>query len=78
MASVLGAWNPLGEAANTTEALEGYRYEAIDIISTIDLLSGPSRVENAIERVLTQAFDIVLDKEGLANAARDISSVLGV
>ncbi len=78
VAGVLEAWNPLGEAANTIDALDGYRYEAIDIISTIGILSGPFKVEKSIEQVLTQAFDIVLDREGLAKAAKDISSALGV
>lgn len=78
VASVLEAWNPLGEAANTVEGLDGYRVEAIDVISTIGILSGPDKVEQSVAQVLTQAFDIVLNEEALADAAKDISRVLGV
>ena len=78
VAYVLEAWNPLGEAANTIEQLDGYRYEAIDIISTINIMSGSSTVENSIEQVLTQAFDITLDTKRLTDAAIDISHILGV
>jgi len=38
VAKVLEEWNPLGDAANTVDGLDGYRYEAIDIISTIEHL----------------------------------------
>ena len=78
VAGILEAWNPLGEAANTVEDLSGYRYEAIDIISTISIKSGSSKVEKSIEQVLSQAFDIALDREALTHAAKDISCVLGV
>ena len=78
VAGVLEAWNPLGEAANTVEDLSGYRYEAIDIISTIGLMSGPSKVEKSIEQVLSQAFDLELDRKALANAAKEIAHVLGL
>ena len=78
VANVLEAWNPLGEAANTIEHLDGYRYEAIDIISTINIMSGSNTVESSIEQVLTQAFDITLDTKRLTDAAIDISHILSV
>lgn len=78
VANVLEAWNPLGEAANTIEQLDGYRYEAIDIISTINIMSGSNTVESSIEQVLTQAFDITLDTKRLTDAAIDISHILSV
>ncbi len=34
----LEEWNPLGDAANTVDGLDWYRYAAIDIISTIELV----------------------------------------
>jgi len=43
VAKVLEEWNPLGEAANTEEQLDGYRYEAIDIISTVQIVNGPGK-----------------------------------
>jgi len=38
VASVLNAWNPLGEKAKTITDLDGYRIEAIDILSTINYM----------------------------------------
>jgi len=78
VSSVLDSWNPLGEAANRIEDLSGYRYEAIDIISTVNLMAGPSRVEKSIQQVLFQAFDIEVDKAALSKAAKNISAILGV
>ena len=75
VAKVLEVWNPLGEAANTVDDLDGYRYEAIDIISTVELLSGANKVKKAIEQVLTQAFDFELDQSELAEAAKKVGSV---
>ena len=40
VAKILEKWNPLGENANSIKDLDGYRVEAIDIISTLDLLYG--------------------------------------
>lgn len=77
VAKVLEVWNPLGEAANTVDDLDGYRYEAIDIISTIELLSGANKVKKAIEQVLTQAFDIELEQAELAEVAQKVERLLG-
>lgn len=78
VSSILNSWNPLGEATNSIEDLSGYRYEAIDIISTVNIMAGPSKAEKSIQQVLFQAFDIELDKVELSNAARDISAILGI
>ena len=77
VAKVLEEWNPLGEAFNTVEQLDGYRYEAIDIISTINIFPGSNKVKNAIERVLTQAFGIELNETDLAKASKKIGLILG-
>lgn len=77
VAKVIEEWNPLGEAANTYDQLEGYRYEAIDIISTINISPSSIRVKNAIAQVLTQAFNIELDQGKLSEAAVTIKSILG-
>ena len=76
VAEVLEEWNPLGDAANTVEGLDGYRYEAIDIISTVELISGPNRVKKAISQVLTEAFNIELDQAELAQAAKKVERAL--
>ena len=77
VAKVLKEWNPLGDAANTVDGLDGYRYEAIDIISTIELLAGPNKVRKAMEQVLTEAFNIELDQAELAEAAKRVEGLLG-
>ena len=74
---VLKEWNPLGDAANTVDGLDGYRYEAIDIISTIELFAGPNKVRKAMEQVLTEAFNIELDQAELAEAAKRAEGLLG-
>jgi hypothetical protein len=77
VAKVLEEWNPHGDAVNTFEQLEGYRYEAIDIISTINILPASNGVKNAIEQVLTQAFNIELNQDKLSKAAATIKNILG-
>ena len=77
VAKALEEWNPLGDAANTVDGLDGYRYEAIDIISTIELLAGPNKVRKAISQVLTEAFNIELDQAELAEAAKRVEDLLG-
>jgi len=78
VASVLEEWNPLGDAANTVEQLDGYRYEAIDIISTINIANGPGIIKESIEQVLTQAFNIDLDKDKLDETANKIKDLLSL
>ena len=78
VANVLEEWNPLGEAANTVEQLDGYRYEAIDIISTIKIVNGPGKIKESIEQVLTQAFNIDLDKDKLDEATNKIINLLSL
>jgi len=78
VANVLEEWNPLGEAANTVEQLDGYRYEAIDIISTIKIVNSPGKIKESIEQVLTQAFNIDLDKDKLDEATNKIKNLLSL
>ena len=76
VAKVLEEWNPLGEKANTVEQLDGYRYEAIDIIATIKIVNGADKVKKSIEQVLTQAFNNELSQVKLAEAANKIVNLL--
>ena len=78
VANVLEEWNPLGEAANTVEQLDGYRYEAIDIISAVKIVSGPGKIKESIEQVLTQAFNIDLNKAKLEEATKKIKDLLSL
>jgi len=78
VANVLEEWSPLGEAASTVEQLDGYRYESIDIISTIKIVYGPGKIKESIEQVLTQAFNIDLDKDKLGEATIKIKDLLSL
>jgi len=76
IAKVIEEWNPLGEKANSIEGLEGYRYEAMDIISGSKILSKSQSVKESIYNVLTQAFHIELDDAQLSKAAKKIGSII--
>jgi len=76
VASIIEQWNPLGSAANTTDNLDGYRYEAIDIIATIQLSDSSDNVKKSIEQVLTQAFNIELNQTQLIEATSKIKNLL--
>ncbi len=78
VAKILDEWNPLGEAADSVNWLEGYRIEAIDIISSLRIIPGNNNVGKAIEKVLTQAFSIDLDKQLLQKASKNVAHPLGM
>ena len=78
VAKILDEWNPLGDVANTVDQLDGYYVEVIDIIVIIQIFRGKNKVEKAISEVLTQAFNIDLDKKMLSKASKDVADVLGV
>lgn len=65
VSEILQQWNPLGESASSMSDLEGYRYEAMDIISTATIAKKP--VREAVAHVLSQAFKIELDSEVLTH-----------
>jgi len=76
IAKVIEEWNPLGEKTNSIEGLEGYRYEAMDIISSSKILSSSQSVKESIFKVLTQAFHIELDDAQLSKTAEKIKSLI--
>ena len=76
IASILEKWNPLGEKASSIPDLDGYRVEAIDILSTINIISGSNKVERAINQVLAQAFDLELDKSELSRIAMEVKNTI--
>ena len=63
VANVLEEWNPLGEQASSVDGLDGYRTEAIDILSSSSILKKP--IKEVIATVLAQAFDLSLDESQL-------------
>jgi len=74
VAEILQQWNPLGESASSMSDLEGYRYEAMDIISTASIAKKP--VRDAVALVLTQAFKVELDSEALTRFSARIERVI--
>ena len=75
VAKILEEWNPLGENANFVKDLDGYRVEAIDIISTLDMFYG-NNVEKAVSGILEEAFDIRLASDEVKIAAEKIRKIL--
>ena len=76
VASILNDWNPLGDEASTVDSLEGYKYEAIDILSAIEVWEVP--VRKAVSQVLSEAFDITLNKSELSHYSAKIERLLDV
>jgi len=66
VAKIIEEWNPLGEKENAIEGLEGYRYEAMDIISSYKILSKKQSIKESVKKVLTQAFNIELNEGKLS------------
>ncbi len=75
VAKILEEWNPLRENANTVEDLDGYRVEAIDIISSVGL-DYRNNVKKAVSDILEQAFNISLAGDEVTLAAEKIRKVL--
>lgn len=76
VSNILSEWNPLGDKAETMSDLEGYKYEAMDILSTIKI-TGIS-VNKAVSQVIEQAFSITLKKSELAHYSEKIKLLLTV
>jgi hypothetical protein len=76
VASVLNEWNPLGDKATSIDGLEGYKYEAMDILSTVKIAKLP--VEKAVSQVLSQAFSITLNDSELKHYSAKIEQLLNV
>ncbi len=74
VASILEEWNPLGERASSVSDLDGYRTEAMDILSSSSILRGP--IKKSVATVLTQAFDIDLDESELSHYSRLIEELV--
>ncbi len=77
VAKILEEWNPLGENANSVKDLDGYRVEAIDIISTLDMFYD-NNVEKAVSGILEEAFDIILAIDEVKLASERIREVLNL
>lgn len=76
VAGILNEWNPLGDKAVTIESLEGYKYEAMDILSTISITKAP--VKKAVSQVLEQAVSIKLKESELSHYSAQIEQLINV
>ncbi len=75
VAKVLEEWNPLGENAKKIKDLNGYRVEAIDILSSTGLMPR-NNIEKTISDVLEQAFNIKPIEADVKLAAKRIKRIL--
>lgn len=76
VSNILSEWNPLGDKAAKMADLEGYKYEAMDILSTISITKSP--VGKAVSQVLEQAFGIKLNESELSYYSAKIEITLNV
>ena len=76
ISDILNEWNPLGNQAESIADLEGYKYEAMDILSAIKITK--VHTEIAVSDVLTQAFRISLDDDQLKYYSSKIEQLINV
>ncbi len=74
VANLLEEWNPLGEQASSVDGLNGYRTEAIDILATSVILK--QSILHSVATVLSQAFDLSLDKGKLNHYSKLIEQLV--
>ena len=74
----LSHWNPLADNAINISDLDGYKTEAIDIISSLSFFARKLSTREVISNVLSQAFRLPLDEESIKNAAEEIESILSI
>jgi len=76
VAKILTEWNPLGDDAKKIKDLNGYRTEAIDIISSLEIYKNSTSGENIVREILNQAFDLYLTKNECIAPTQKILNVL--
>ncbi len=76
VAKILTEWNPLGDDAKKIKDLNGYRTEAMDIISSLEIYKNRMSAKNIIREVLNQAFDLHLTENECIAPTQKILNVL--
>ena len=76
VAAILDEWNPLGDKAAKVKDLEGYKYEAMDILSAISILKISTK--KAVAQTLEQAFSISLEESELNRYSAKIEQLINV
>lgn len=74
IAKLLQEWNPLEGRVSNVKNLEGYRYEAIDILSSISITK--YSVRDSVANVLSEAFNLELDESKLSHYSEKIENLL--
>ena len=72
VAALLVAWNPLGSKAAQVPDLNGYRTEAIDIISSMSIFGKSKSPSNVVAEVLDQAFGLKLTSAQCEATAKQV------
>jgi hypothetical protein len=74
VAAILSKWNPVGDALQTIDDLDGFRTEAIDIIFHLELQHSRNEKQAAkvVRDVLNEAFDLDLTIDACLAPAREI------
>ena len=76
VAAILMSWNPLGLEATRIPDLNGYRTEAIDIISSLGVFGKSKAPAKLVADVLNQAFNLTLTQAHCEAATKKIISAL--
>ncbi|MDD5250142.1 MAG: hypothetical protein PHY45_14245 [Rhodocyclaceae bacterium] len=77
VAHILAQWNPLGDGARSVEGLDGYRTEAVDIISGLKIRGNSVKPERLLMEVLNQAFGLGVTPQSCVAPAQEIARILG-
>jgi hypothetical protein len=56
VAAVLAEWNPLGSRAASISDLDGYRFEAIDIVMARRICGASVALDETVSDILNQAL----------------------
>jgi hypothetical protein len=77
VASILNKWNPLGAKAESIPDLDGYRTEAIDIISALTVFEKLRNPRDVVMNGLNDAFELDLTPEECERPVHEILVALG-
>jgi hypothetical protein len=76
VAAILAEWNPLGSRAASVSDLDGYRFEAIDIMMALRIWGASVALDETISDILNQAFDLSLKPSDCVGPAKKIQLIL--
>ena len=76
ISNVLAEWNPLGEEANLIADLNGYKFEAMDLILWIEPDSSETYANRMVRTVLNEAYGLSLKKADCIIPAKKILEII--